>query len=109
MLLLPASHLTPVPYADADQRALLACPWLFGFTMASISALILLKSPLTESLAVPVKAIITAIIFTATVALAHYYVVPMIQWRAVSAQVDLRHASPLTLSPTCISMVHILS
>ena len=109
VLVLPASQLTPVPCADADQRALLACPWLFGFTMACMSALVLLKSPLTESLAVPVKAIVTAIIFTATVALAHYYAVPMIQWRTVAAQVDLRHASPLTLCPACISVVHILS
>eukprot|EP00892_Ulva_mutabilis_P005026 jgi/Ulvmu1/2896/UM146_0038.1 len=83
-------HRTIMSAPDADQRAMKACPWLFGVTMSCVAALVLLKSPITRPLPLPVSAGIAGAVSILTVALAHFYAVPIIQRRAASAQVDRR-------------------
>ena len=77
-------------HADADRRAMAACPWLFGVTISCISALVLLKSPLTSSLSWPVSTAVACLVFVVTVALAHVYAVPMIRWRSACTHVGNR-------------------
>jgi phosphate/sulfate permease len=83
--------------ADADQRALRACPVLVAVTLASMTALVMVRSPLTAQVNIWLSLLITVLVGGLAFILAYYYLVPHIRGRLVSAQVDSKYATKTSL------------
>jgi hypothetical protein len=80
--------------ADADQRALKACPWLFAFTAVCLASLVLLKSPFTRKLSYLWISLGVVIIFALTLGISYAFVVPYIRLKIIASQIDGRCGVP---------------
>lgn len=76
--------------ADAEQAALSVCPWLYATTTAAMTALILLKSPLTAHLRWPWVLLVTGAAFVLAMLISRQLVVPAIRRRIHSSEVEAR-------------------